>query len=248
MAARNSVAAVELPRGLLLDLDDTILSFSASADPCWREVCARFAPSVPGVAEDELFRAIRAAARSFWADPELDDRGRRDLVWSRRQIVGAAVGSVAADSEGIASEIADAYSELRERRVTLFPGALSALRELRRRGVGLALVTNGSSRAQRAKIERFALEPLLDSILVEEEVGCGKPDPRIFRAALEALDVSAPDAWMIGDNLERDVAGAQSLGIHGIWCDHGARGLPAESPVRPDRIVTGLAHLLADLA
>ncbi len=231
-----------LPRALLIDLDDTILAFSLSAGPCWREVADRYAGSLDA-APDELFAAIRRSADRFWRDPQRDDRGRLDLVWARRRVVAAALEDLGEPS-GLGDAIADAYAALREQRVTLFPGALSALHELRARKVRLALVTNGSSASQRAKIERFELEPLFDAICVEEEQGAGKPDPRIFRAALAALDAAAADAWMVGDNLERDVAGAQALGIHGIWCDWAGTGLPEATSVRPDRIVCGLPELL----
>lgn len=231
-----------LPRALLIDLDDTILAFSLSAEPCWREVVEHHAPALGGV-PDQLFSAIRRAADRFWSDPQRDDRGRLDLTWARRNIVGLALRELGHPVSAGAA-IADDYAGLREERVTLFPGALSALHELRSRKVRLGLVTNGSSESQRGKIERFELEPLFDVICVEGEQGAGKPDPRIFQAALDALDTAAEEAWMVGDNLERDVAGAQALGIHGIWCDWAGTGLPATSEVRPDRIVVGLPELL----
>ena len=51
----------------------------------------------------------------------------------------------------------------------------------------LALVTNGAASLQRQKIARFELEPLFDLILVEGELGFGKPDERIYRLALNEL-------------------------------------------------------------
>lgn len=234
-----------LPRALLVDLDDTVIAFSASAEPCWREVCERHTAGLDGLGADELFAAIRASAGRFWADPSSDDRGRLDLEGARREIVGDALEALESFRESLAHAIADEYSALREKRVTLFPGARSALELLRRAGVRLAMVTNGSTASQRPKIARFGLEPLFDSIHIEEETGAGKPDPLIFQAALDAVQVGAAEAWMIGDNLERDVAGAQRIGIHGIWCDYAGVGLPSATHVRPDRIVQSLAELLA---
>ena len=234
-----------LPAALLLDLDDTILAFTLSADACWREAIGRTAASLAGVTDDDVFSAIRSAAERFWSDPGRDDRGRLDLAWARRQIVGDALAALRVGDEGVAFAIADVYHELRAERVTLFPGALSALRELRGRGIGLGLVTNGSSDGQRAKIDRFGLERRVDVICIESEQEAGKPDPRIFRAALAALDAEPYETWMVGDNLYRDVAGAQALGIAGIWYDWEGRGLPANAKVRPDHIVTSLPELIA---
>ena len=96
---------------------------------------------------------------------------------------------------------------------------------------------------QRGKITRFGLTDLFDTILIEGEVGFGKPDPRVYARALESLEVAAADAWMVGDNLEWDVAEPQRQGIYGIWIDVWGRGLPPRHPVRPNRIIRRLSEL-----
>jgi putative hydrolase of the HAD superfamily len=117
------------------------------------------------------------------------------------------------------------------------------VRWLRASGHRLALLTNGAAVAQRRKITRFELADLFDSILVEGELGFGKPDERVYARALSALDVKPSEAWMVGDNLEWDVAAPQRLGLRGVWIDARGRGLPAGSAVRPDHIVRSLAEL-----
>jgi putative hydrolase of the HAD superfamily len=52
---------------------------------------------------------------------------------------------------------------------------------------------------------------------------------------------------MAGDNLEFDIMGAQRLGLRGAWLDRPGLGVPADSAVRPDRIVRSLDELLAVL-
>ena len=80
-------------------------------------------------------------------------------------------------------------------------------------------------------------------ILIEGEIGFGKPDPRVYTRALAALGVAAGDTWMVGDNLEWDVAEPQRQGIYGIWIDVRGSGLPSGQPVRPDRIIRRLSDL-----
>jgi FMN phosphatase YigB (HAD superfamily) len=48
---------------------------------------------------------------------------------------------------------------------------------------------------------------------------------------------------MVGDHLDFDVAGAQQLGMRGIWIDRSGAGLPPGCAVRPDRIVRTLVEL-----
>ena len=107
----------------------------------------------------------------------------------------------------------------------------------------MALLTNGSATAQRAKIDRFGLRDHFEVVLIEGELGFGKPDPRVYHRALLALAVGAADTWMVGDNLEWDVAAPQELGVQGIWVDLRGTGVPHTSTTKPDRIIRALADL-----
>jgi putative hydrolase of the HAD superfamily len=119
-----------------------------------------------------------------------------------------------------------------------------ALHRLRGRGLPLALVTNGDKRQQRRKIERWDLAGFFDVIVIEGEFGMGKPEEQVYRHVLDALAVAPASAWMVGDNLEWDVAAPQRLGLSAVWVDGTGHGLPAGSPVRPDRIVRAFPELL----
>lgn len=54
---------------------------------------------------------------------------------------------------------------------------------------------------------------------------------------MHSLGVQAPETWIVGDNLEWEVVAPQRLGIYAIWCDPDGKGLPAQSAVKPDRIM-----------
>jgi len=127
----------------------------------------------------------------------------------------------------------------------LFPDVPETLRRLRERGVPMALVTNGDRGQQRRKIEQFDLARFFDVILIEGEFGAGKPEDRVYRHVLDALGIRASEAWMVGDNLEWDVAGPQRLGMRGVWVDLLGEGLPTPTPVRPDFIIRRFSQILA---
>ena len=80
-------------------------------------------------------------------------------------------------------------------------------------------MTNGGVEQQRSKIKRFGLEGIFDVILVEGEIGFGKPDSQVYGMALDSLKLEPNTVWSVGDNLEWDVWGPQQLGIYGIWND-----------------------------
>jgi putative hydrolase of the HAD superfamily len=143
-----------------------------------------------------------------------------------------------------AAAVAGIYAERRRAAWRLFPDAGDFLARLRERRVPLALVTNGDARHQRDKIARHDLERWFDVILIEGEMGYGKPDEAVYREALRRLDVGAADAWMIGDHLEFDVAAPQRLGLRGVWLDRAGAGLPATSDVVPHQVVRDLCGML----
>lgn len=231
-----------LPRAVLFDLDDTLVLFDGVGRPAWREVCARHAPGL-GLPPEPLFEAIQQVARAYWSDAERHRVGRLALLETRATLVAEALRRLGAPDGARARALADDYSALQESRITLFPDALPVLEALRAAGVGLALVTNGNSVLQRRKIDRFGLGRYFSACLVEEELGYGKPDRRVFEGALRALGAAPAEAWCVGDNLVWDVGGAQALGIHAVWKDTYRRG-PGPGPVRPDRTILELSELL----
>ena len=144
----------------------------------------------------------------------------------------------------LAGTIAQSYHRERKKTIKPFPGALETLRHLHAYNVRMALVTNGGAAPQREKIRKFNLEPFFNAILIEGECGYGKPDIRIYADALRLLNATPEDAWMIGDNLEWEVAAPQKLGIFCVWNDVRGVGLPEDSEIRPDRIIRSLPELL----
>jgi putative hydrolase of the HAD superfamily len=233
-----------MPKAIIFDLDDTIISEDAVTEQVWRNTCLRFAPYVDGLKAESLYGAIRQAREWYWADPERHRLGRLNMIEARRDEVKLAFSNLHIDSPDLAGKIADIVSIESEKAVYLFPEAIGTLKHLKKRGVLLALITNGASGMQRAKIQRFGLEPFFNSILVEGEFGSGKPDSRIFTYTLQKLNINSADAWMVGDDLERDIAPCQPLGIFSIWVDWNGTGLPASARVTPDKIIKNIAELL----
>jgi HAD superfamily hydrolase (TIGR01549 family) len=232
-----------MPRVLLFDLDDTILRFTAGQPNFWLRALQHHLPHAVE-RHAQLNAHIEAVNQHYWSEPERAFRGRQDMHGARRTVARAVL-----EPEGVALElcdcIADEVTEHKEAHVHPFEGAIAALGVLRERGHRLALLTNGSALFQRRKLQRFALEPLFDLILIEGELGYGKPDARVFQAALDHFGVAPQEAWMIGDNLEADIAGAQQLGICGVWHDPEGRGLPERPPAVPERVIQQVVELLS---
>ena len=229
-------------RALLLDLDDTLLDYSGGVDASWAEAC-RAHCGRGGLDSAAVIRAVAESRRSFWDDPERNRRERVNMPRAWQRIVEHALACLGVSPDGLARTIAEDFAARRRATLRLFPDTLACLERLRERGVPLGLVTNGDAAQQRDKVQRFGLARFFGAIVIEGEFGAGKPDEVVYRHALDTLGAEPPDAWMVGDNLDFDVAGAQRLGVRGVWLDRPGRGLPAGSPVRPDEIIRSLSAL-----
>lgn len=231
------------PQVILLDLDDTILDDSGGAEPAWRAVCAEAAAELGGTDPDVLFAAVDEVRTWFWDDPERHRTGRADLHAASRSIIEEALRRTGADAgDGLADRLAGRYRTLRDESIAPLPGALQTLDDLRNAGVRLGLITNGAADVQRAKIERFDLARHFDYIGIEGERGFGKPDPRAYRAALDALGCRPEDAWMAGDRLDWDVLAPMGAGIAGVWVN--PADLPPDGAEAGYRIVRTIAELV----
>ncbi len=236
-----------LPRAMLIDMDDTILSAYGRPEIAWNHVAREFAAEFGPFAPEQVASAVLDSARKFWSVAGAEWRMKLDEA--RRITVTNGFAALAADGhtlpEDLAVRFANRFTQYREEEMFVFPGAHDAIDEFKARGVKLALVTNGAAGSQRAKIERFALSHRFDHIQIEGEHGFGKPEERAYLHAMQALGVTASETWMIGDNLEWEVVAPQRLGIFAIWIDVHGDGLPEGSTVKPDRIIRSLTELLA---
>ena len=229
-------------KALLVDLDDTLLDYSGGVELSWTQACASCC--VPGGIEaPTLVAAIAETRRWFWDDPERHRRERVNMLGAWQHIVEFALDRLGRPAPELAAAIARDYAARRRAVMQLFPDSVACLTGLRRRGIPLALVTNGDAGQQRDKIGRHDLARFFDAIVIEGEFGAGKPDEAVYRHALKALGMTPGETLMVGDHLEFDVGAPQRLGLTGVWMDRGGLGLPEGSDVRPHRIIRSLDEL-----
>lgn len=235
------------PRAVFFDMDDTLISAYGRPEEAWTRTVHAYTELPPGIDRKTLVAGILREARAFWADAEAHRHWRQNLFEARRIVVRRAFLAVGQAGEEAADRLADHFSRTREAEYHLFPGVHETLERLRAEGFRLALVTNGAAAPQRAKIERFALAPRFDHVLIEGELGYGKPEPQVYSELLSRCEVSAHEAWIVGDNLEWEVAAPKRHGLGTVWADMHRTGLPADRPADPDHVITSLPELLSRL-
>jgi len=122
-------------------------------------------------------------------------------------------------------------------RFRAYPEVPGVLARLRAGGARLAVVSNWDVSLHDV-LERTALRPLVDAVVISAELGVAKPDPAIFRAALDRLGAGPDGALHVGDSLEDDVAGARAAGLDAVLVAR--NGAPAPEGVRAVRSLAEL--------
>ncbi|AZS15981.1 HAD family hydrolase [Paenibacillus lutimineralis] len=95
--------------------------------------------------------------------------------------------------------------------------AVWTLEQCRALDLRLGIITNGRSEVQHGKIDQLGLRPFFDTIIVSGDIDIKKPDPRIYRTALERLGTAAEETIIVGDHPRNDIWGAANIGIRGVW-------------------------------
>lgn len=154
--------------------------------------------------------------------------------------------------------IIDEGTEIKDERgvsldADLIPGGDELIRTLAEQGYVMALVADGYVDTFRNLLGKYDLYELFSAYSISEVVGVCKPDARMFNTAVDQLginDVPAQDIWMIGNNLARDIRGANQLGFVSVWLDWAPRRskTPADSLEVPDHTIHEPLELLDLLA
>jgi HAD superfamily hydrolase (TIGR01509 family) len=159
--------------------------------------------------EREVIAEAFAAEGAYYRPRSLEGRDEESLARLRRECV--AVFLDALDSELPPEAFVDTYIEAL--RFELLPGVPEVVRELRRRGLALAVVSNWDM-ALPGHLARLGLGGL--PVFTSAEVGVAKPDAEPFLRALRALGVPPERALHIGDD-EVDELGARAAGMGFAW-------------------------------
>lgn len=107
-------------------------------------------------------------------------------------------------------------SMLREMKLfSYIPKVFSWLKE---NGIVIGVITDLTALIQYRKIQALGLDNWIDIIVTSEEAGTDKPNKKIFRLAIEKACCQPGEALMVGDDLNKDVLGAENIGMHALQC------------------------------
>ncbi|MCC6237479.1 MAG: HAD family hydrolase [Dehalococcoidia bacterium] len=241
-------------RAVLLDLDGTLVDSMSAWGGAFGDALEVGRPHVPALGH--LGDGPRAHLEVF---RPLVHRAHRDAgggEWQREFLQRAFVlllEQLGSPNPAVAEQMFAHYEAAWPRHVRLYPEVPTVLERLARH-YRLAIVSNGLGVEQRLKIEPLGLDRHIEVAAISSELGTRKPEPAIFRHALEQLDVAPGEAIHVGDDIGADVLGARAAGLAaGIWLNRDG-GLLQEQPAYSAQVdfeldsLSGLVPLIEQLS
>jgi putative hydrolase of the HAD superfamily len=205
-------------RAVLFDAAGTLIEPRNPIGETYSRIAEKYGAAIAAWRLDDAFaRVWRAAPAMVYPGLPPDASARREReAWRAivRQTFLAADSAVRpADFDACFDELFAYFATGSAWRVR--PGAGDALEALRAAGVATAVVSNFDRRL-RGILADLELAALLDLVWLPSDAGAAKPDPAIFSGALAALGVSAHRALFVGNDAERDLAGARAAGLRAV--------------------------------
>jgi YjjG family noncanonical pyrimidine nucleotidase len=218
----------------LIDLDHTIFDSDTSETAAFEQTML-----AAGIADAACHaQAFREINLELWAAVERHELIPQQVKSLRFERL-VATRQLAADP----SRMAEDYVLALGANGQLYDGAREVLEALSER-TSLALVSNGLSEVQRARIHRLGISDYFDAVAISAEIGAAKPGTKIFDVVFAELgEPEKATAVMVGDNLSADIQGGVNFGIATCWYNPHRR--VAGPSVNPGHEIAALHELLA---
>ncbi|PSU32048.1 HAD family hydrolase [Photobacterium lutimaris] len=220
---------------IFFDLDNTLLDHDGAEQDAIRDFAKRYCDDIIDCPDgiETMWRAITDEKRRQWRAGALNFEGLRRARISalfRRPL-----------SEEQADRLIAEYYEHYRQYWRLFPDVLPALEKLRD-VEPLAIITNGFTYHQEAKLQATGIREFFSYLVISEQVGAAKPDPRIFQRALKQSGKQAHECWYIGNHPHNDAMAASQLGFKAVWLNR--QKLDTKVSTRVVRSLDGLVDLV----
>ena len=221
-------------KAVFIDWDDTIGDFVGAAKLALQDMYEKYNLSEYFASFEEFFLLYKPHNIELW------DKYGKDLVTKEYLsfdrfffplMHGSRIGErLKAKGErqrvaALAEQLSEDFLNMTTARFSLLEGAEELVRYLAKK-YPLTVVTNGFVEVQYEKFDKSGLRDCFAHIVLSEEVGCQKPNPRIFEEALRMNGLQAEDVVMIGDSWNSDIQGAINAGIDQIWIRKSQDPLP----------------------
>ena len=221
-------------KAVFIDWDDTIGDFVGAAKLALQDMYEKYNLSEYFASFEEFFLLYKPHNIELWDKYGKDlvtkeylsfDRFFFPLMHGSRVGERLKVKGERQEVAALAEQLSEDFLNMTTARFSLLEGAEELVNYLVKK-YPLTVVTNGFVEVQYEKFDKSGLRDCFEHIVLSEEVGCQKPNPRIFEEALRMNGLQAEDVVMIGDSWNSDIQGAINAGIDQIWIRKSKDPLP----------------------
>ena len=221
-------------RAVIFDWGGTLTPWHAiDHEELWLSVCRQHYPADEAAA---LAAAARAAESELWGLADsVQQSATLDAVFTRAGIMASA-------------DFLSSYYQAWDPHTITDPDAVPLLRELRRRGIKVGVLSNTMwpRQVHEQIFTRDQILELIDGAVYTSEIPWVKPHPEAFRAAMRAIGMTDPaDCVFVGDRPYADVHGAKSVGMRAVLVPNS--DVPGFEAAEPDAVIGRLSDLLEHL-
>ena len=210
-------------KAVFLDWDDTIGDWTNAEHKALRDLYAHYQLEVLYPTFEDYLAAYKPYNLELWGMYGRGEVTKEKLHFERfyRPLLPDKEATMHRRSKTeLAHEMGTEFLRLTNKYFSVLPDADETVRALAAR-YPLTIISNGFKEVQYYKLAHSGLSECFAHVLISEEVGINKPQPEIFRIALEKNGITADEAVMIGDSYSSDIAGAKAAGIDQIWVHDG---------------------------
>lgn len=204
-------------KAIFFDLDDTLCQYWEAARTGLFRTFEEVRPD--GYTSEQMVEIWARAFRSFLKEvkhPDWYGRYLKEGETTRTEQMRRTLAEIGIVDEQLAQRLSQTYMEKRDSLLILFEDSLEVLDALKPR-YPLGLITNGPADVQRQEIATLKIEEYFETILIEGEMGEGKPNLTVFRRAEECVGFSGAHVLFVGNSYAHDIRPAIEAGWRAAW-------------------------------
>lgn len=198
---------------VFFDLDHTLWDFEKNSALTFKKILVDFNVNVSFHSFIEVYKPINF---NYWKLYREERISKENLRYKRLSDTFKNLNYTVSDD--LINTLSEKYIEHLPDFNYLFEGAIELLDYLKNK-YELHIITNGFEEIQTLKMEKSGILPYFNQIITSESVGVKKPNPKVFKYALQQANAKSSNSLMIGDNLEADIQGALDCNLSVIHCN-----------------------------
>lgn len=222
---------------IFFDLDDTLIDTAQSNKEALQDIFAKYSLSKYYDNFDSFYNKYKKINNHLW-DLYAENKITKEKLKSER-FMNTLKGHWEISIEQ-SLDINEEFLAIVNTKKNVIDGAIEILEYLAPK-YKLYILSNGFEEVQDKKIAKAEMESYFAKVILSDHIGVNKPNPEIFKHALEMAQASNKETIMIGDNINTDILGAKNSQIDQVW--YNPHKLVDEQSINPTYTIAKLDEL-----